>query len=305
MNVLEALQWAQATLRATGEAEGVRFEAPMLDAEVLLAAATGWPKARLFTRFDVALPPGVWERFSAFVKRRVAREPVAYIVGTKAFAGRPFFVNQFTLVPRPATETLVELATQAGRACDPETTLFADIGTGSGAIAVSLAAETHLPVIASDVSTHALAAARQNANAHGVEEWVDFRLGDTAEPLLTLFEELRDAGKRMPFDHLILCANLPYLPDERWNELAPDIRKHEPRLALTSGTDGLDAYWKLFRQLREKRDVLPIHLLVFVEIDPDQSKRAPDLIRHVFPAARVEIHKDLDGFDRIVRVTQI
>lgn len=303
MNVLEALQWAQSTLRTAGEAEGVRFDAPMLDAEVLLAAATGWPKARLFTRFDVTLPPGTWERFCAFVQRRAAREPVAYILGTKPFAGRSFFVNQFTLVPRPATETLVELAIQAGQQSDPESTIFADIGTGSGAIAVSVATETNLPVIASDISPRALAVAGQNARVHGVEGRVDLRLGDLAEPLLQLFEGLRGSGRRMPFDHLILCANLPYIPDPRWDALAPDIRRHEPRIALTSGVDGLDAYWKLFRQLREKREVLPIHLSVFIEIDPDQVQSAPDLIRHVFPAAQVQVYKDLDGFDRVVAVT--
>ncbi len=297
LSVMEALQWANARLRENAEP---RFDSPMLDAEVLLAAVLDIPKAKLFLRGTSILQPQDFERFRALVERRAAREPVAYILGRKEFYGRPFSVNRFTLVPRPATETLVEAAIVAARTTDPAFTILADVGTGSGAIAVTLAAETGLPVVASDVSRHALAVARANAETLRVAERVDFRQGEGLEPLARLFHTIRMERDRLPFSHLVLCANLPYLPDARWGDLQGDIRRHEPRLALTSGPDGLADYWKLFRDLKEKRALFPSVVTALIEIDPDQTEAATAMVRHRFPSADVTVHKDLAGHDRVL-----
>lgn len=297
LTVMEALQWANARLRENAEP---RFDSPMLDAEILLAAVLDIPKVKLFLRGTAILSDRDFERFRTLVERRAAREPVAYILGRKEFYGRPFAVNRFTLVPRPATETLVEAAIAIATTSDPAYTILADIGTGSGAIAITLAAETGLPVIASDVSRHALTMARANAEALSVSERVDVRQGEGLEPLTQLFHTVRAEQDRLPFSHLVLCANLPYLPDGRWEELQGDIRRHEPRLALTSGPDGLADYWKLFRDLKEKRGLFPSVVSALIEIDPDQTDAATALIRHRFPQAEIAVQKDLEGHDRVV-----
>ncbi len=297
LTVMDALRWANARLRENAEP---RFDSPMLDAEILLAAVLDIPKAKVFLRGTSVLSDRDFERFRELVERRAAREPVAYILGRKEFFGRAFSVNRFTLVPRPATETLVEAAIPIARETDPAFTILADIGTGSGAIAVTLAAETGLPVVASDVSRHALTVARANAETLEVAERVDFRQGEGLGPLTRLFETIRAEQRHLPFSHLVLCANLPYLPDGRWDELQGDIRRHEPRLALTSGPDGLADYWKLFRDLKERRNVFPSTVSALIEIDPDQTDAAAALIRHRFPQARVTAQKDLEGHDRVI-----
>ncbi len=296
MTVMDALQWANARLRERADA---RFDSPMLDAEILLADVLGLPKAKLFLRGMHPLSPAVLERFRRLVERRAAGEPVAYLVGRKAFFGRTFAVNPFTLIPRPATETLVEAALEDAQAGDPSSTLLADVGTGSGAIAVTLAAETGLPVVASDISRHALCVARTNAETHGVAERVDFRHGDGWEPVGRLFHAMRAARKRPAFERLVLCANLPYLPDGRWQDLQPDVRR-EPRLALTSGPDGLDAYWRFLRALKAGRTALPHHLSLLLEMDPDQAETLPALVRRHFPLADVSVRTDLEGHARVV-----
>lgn len=303
MIVMEALQWANEALkRHVDKTEGgERLDSPMLDAEVLLAAAIEVNKAWLFTHLDHPLKPEEEERFHAFVKRRASHEPVAYIVGSREFYKRRFQVNRFVLIPRPATEILVERALAAAI---PDTkyqipdTVFADIGTGSGAIAVTLAAESKLPVFATDTSKPALAVAKTNAATHQVEELVDFRHGDLIEPIVRIFTSVA-ATHPSAFRHLVLCANLPYLTDYQVDTGQRDVRDFEPREALVAGRDGLDAYWNLIRQLRRHRAVLPRRVTVLLEIDPSQRSTIKDLITHDFPDASPTVVKNLEGFDRV------
>ncbi len=287
MKVLEALGWANDKLGS------------MLDAEVLLSAILRVSKSWLFTHLDQALTEAQDEEFRSAVRRRMTGEPVAYIVGRKAFYKRDFSVNRFVLIPRPATETLVEHAIETAKSSPPEETIVGDIGTGSGAIAVTIAAETRLPTIASDISPEALSVARANAVAHSVDNILDFRQGDLAEPLLNLFESLKTMNAT-PFSHLVLAANLPYLPEQRRTELQPDIRDFEPASALFGGGDGLELYWRLVRQLSRGRHLLPARTSLFWEIDPTQTQTIQTLIIHDFPHAQPSIVRDLDGFDRIV-----
>ncbi|MBI4598855.1 peptide chain release factor N(5)-glutamine methyltransferase [Candidatus Uhrbacteria bacterium] len=300
MTVLEALQWANHALKAAWGELDEGSDTPMLDAEVLLSAVLDVHRSWLFTHFDHELHVHEIEKFQQAIGRRGTREPVAYVIGKKEFRKRTFAINRFVLVPRPCTELLVEQAVQASRASDPNKTLFADIGTGSGAIAVSLAAETGIPAVATDINPRAVVVARQNAEAQGVSDLVDVRHGDLLEPLIKIFNTLRDASASSTIEHLVLCANLPYLATKQWKECPPDVRLHEPREALEAGQDGLDAYWRLFRDLARRRHLFPVRITTIIEIDPSQSIATSSLIHHCFPHATPNILKDLEGFDRIV-----
>lgn len=299
MTILEALQWANNKLKKAG------VESPMLDAEVILSYILDLSRARLFAHGNDILKPHQQERLLSLIERRCSFEPVAYIIGEKEFYNRNFFVNSFVLIPRPATETLVQEALDIStKINDPEHTLFADIGTGSGAIAITLISETKIPVVAVDINQRALSIAKTNAQTHDVEEFIDFREGDLLMPIVDLFESMRASSKQAissvyPFKHLIICANLPYLSNSQMDVLQKDVR-YEPKDALQAGPDGLEAYWRLFKQINKKRDILPRYVYTLIEIDPSQATRAVELISHQFPRAKTQIKKDLQGLDRVI-----
>ena len=307
MMVMEALKWANETLKKGVDGSGL--DSPMLDAEVLLAAALDVNKAWLFTHLDRELKAHENDAFRAFVKRRATGEPVAYVIGYREFYKRRFAVNRHVLIPRPATEVLVEAALSAATEDHPQPLLdgrrgderndsiFCDIGTGSGAIAVTLAAESKLHVLATDMSKEALAVARSNAVEHKVDELVDFRHGNLVEPVVKIFASL---GNQSPYRHLIVCANLPYLTQHQVDAAQREVRDFEPHEALIAGQDGLDDYWNLIRLLKKSRAVLPERVTILLEIDPSQNARIVELIRHDFPHAEPTIAKDLEGFDRVV-----
>lgn len=298
MTVMEALQWANNKLRKAG------VDSPMLDAEILLAHSLDTPKAWLFAHFGDKLKTHQEEKFLELVSRREQREPVAYLVGKKAFYGRDFVVDKHVLIPRPETEILVELALKILADKDLEHTLTADLGTGSGAIAVSIAGETNVPVIAVDIDEEVLKVAKKNATALVPQTAVDFQTGNLAEPIIRIFKTIRgqtnvQTSSVYPFKTLLLTANLPYLSEVQMNNLQAEVR-HEPELALRAGADGLDAYWGLFRQLRDDRKILPREVIVLIEIDPEQFQAAEKLILHNFHSAKLTTHQDLHGDDRVV-----
>ncbi len=295
MTIVDALQWANEKLKASGH-----DHAPLLDAQVLLAYALQIPKHRLLTGLNDALSTEALNTFQELITRRTVHEPVAYLIGEKEFYRRPFFVNRFTLIPRPATETLIEAALTATETSPEEETLIADIGTGSGAIAVTLAKETGLSVIATEISGEAAALARKNAERHEASAQVDVQVGDLIDPLTRIFETLATQDPR-PYTHLILCANLPYLAPMQVAAAEPDVRDWEPTSALVSGADGLDHYWELTKRLAKDRDLYPEHVTLLLEIDPSQTLAINRVIHRSFPNAHVEILKDLDGNERIVR----
>ncbi len=302
MTVLEALQWANSKLKKAG------VDSPMLDAEILLAHILNLSRAKLFSHFNDPLKTHHQERFLTLIERRNAFEPIAYLIGKKAFYGRDFITNPFVLIPRPETEALIESAMELfDQIEEKDRVLIADIGTGSGAIAITLTAETQTPVLASDMSPRAISVAQKNAELLGVKELIDLRVGDLLTPLLELFETIRTNSKKpvssvYPFKHLLICANLPYLTKNQMETLQRDVRDFEPHEALEAGLDGLEAYWRLFRQLSKERTHLPRHVSVLIEIDPSQTDRATTLIVHEFPDAHPQIKKDLSGLDRIVIV---
>lgn len=285
MQIMESLTWANNKLKGHGVSD-----APMLDAQLLLAYVLDRPKNYLFTHMDESLSEGALERFEQLVERRSRHEPVAYILGWKDFYGRSFLVNPFVLIPRPETEQVVEAA--LAEATSGRDTLFIDIGTGSGAIAVTLAAESGLPVIAVDVSDRALTVARQNAAINKVDDRVTFVSGSLIDPI--------DPTNTKPLEQVVIVANLPYLSTRQWTQAQADVHDFEPRLALDGGVDGLELYNDLFRSLQLRRDDFPTQLSVVFEIDPDQRMGAPSVVKHYFPNAEVRVLNDLTNRARIV-----
>ncbi len=254
-----------------------------LDAQALLCAALGVERAYLFGHPDHPLTPAQADRYAGWVERCAAGEPLAYILGRRAFYDRDFIVTPDVLIPRPETELLVEqgLAYLRGR---PAATV-ADVGTGSGALAVTLA--VHAPaaqVYALDISPAALAVARQNAAQHRAA--VTFLEGDLLRPFL-------ERGLR--FD--LLVANLPYIASGDLPSLA--VTRWEPRLALDGGADGLDLVRRLLDQAPAAARPGARLLL---EIGADQGAAAQALGAAAFPGARAAVLPDLAGHDRILRL---
>ncbi len=270
---------------------------------ILLAHATGKEKIFLLTHPDATLSEEAEARATDSLERRLYHEPVAYIVGQKEFYGRAFLVTKDALIPRPETELLVEqvLAYYTLHSGAKNKIDFIDIGTGSGAIIITLAQEippllpstTDVHFFALDISLPALRIAGENAKRHESVEHILFLAGD----LLDTFSPPREKNR-----HAIIAANLPYLSTTIYNESAPDVRLHEPKSALVSGTDGLAHYRRLFLQLK----TLAPHYLsttVFLEFSPEQSVPLSREIQTFWPQAKPQIFPDLSGKDRLLQVT--
>ena len=268
-SVGEALGAAADALAAAG------VEAPRLDAELLLAEATGRDRARLAADPDAGVEADAARRFGAMVRRRVAREPVAYILGRKGFRRLELAVDARVLIPRPETELLVEVAVELA----PRRVL--DVGTGSGAVALAVADELErAEVVASDTSLEALAVAKANRDRLGLGERV--RLVEGSYPAEPGFD--------------LVLANLPYVGDGEWAGLAPEIARFEPRGALVAGPTGLEAIDALLGAvatgaLRTRA--------VALEVGAGQAATVAELLRRV-GFELVETRRDLAGIERVV-----
>ncbi|MBC5799716.1 MAG: peptide chain release factor N(5)-glutamine methyltransferase [Candidatus Eremiobacteraeota bacterium] len=279
MTVDEAIAEGSAALG--NDAESARRDARLLVGNVL-ARTAAW----MLANGDAVLADVDVARYRAAIRRRAGGEPIAYILGHVGFYGRTFAVTPDVLVPRPETEQLVArtLETFAG----DRALRFCDVGTGSGAIALTLAAERpRASVVAIDVSAAALAVAARNAAALRVGERITFRLEDALENL----------ERDMVFDAIV--ANLPYV---RSSALAskPDPTSFEPRLALDGGRDGLGPYRKL---LRRAPDHLARNGLLLMEAGPDKSEELAELaLRALGGVGWVRILRDYAGLRRIVEL---
>ena len=259
-----------------------------LEADVLLrhAMGLGADRAHLIASMHDAAPPGLGERYGELLRRRASHEPTAYITGQREFYGLEFACSPAALIPRPETELLVELAVAwlAERAI--ERPLIIDAGTGSGALAVALAvACPSARVVALDVSGAALRLARQNAARHGVAVRIDLVRCDLIGPIRGRAD--------------LIVANLPYVAETDWPALAPEITEHEPKRALTGGAKGTEIIERL---LREARPALADRSLLLCECGDTQGERLTAAARRAYPDARVAIHKDLAGLDRVLQV---
>lgn len=256
-----------------------------LDAVFLLAHAGGVSRAEMIAHRERELAADVVARFDALVERRAHGEPLAYVTGEAGFYGRMFGVDARVLVPRPETELALEWAVRHLRAIGRENGTAADVGTGSGAIAVTLACELpDLGVFATDVSADALDVARHNAARNDVFQHVTFLRGDLAEPLRPY----------APFDCLV--ANLPYVPTAEC-AAAPDPVAFEPILARDGGPDGLSLYRRFVAEL--PRLVAPRGIAI-LEAAPANAPALEALVRGALPAAGVETIRDYAGLERLV-----
>jgi release factor glutamine methyltransferase len=265
---------AEALTAATDALAAAGVGTPDLDARVLLAAATGADSAQLIASPEAEVDARAGREFGAMVRRRVRREPVAYILGTKPFRHIELDVDPRVLIPRPETELLVELALEVR----PRTVL--DVGTGSGAIALAVADE--LPaaeVTATDTSLDALAVAKANRDRLGRADRVRLVHG-TLEP--------------GPFD--LLLANLPYVGEREWAGLEPELREFEPREALVAGPTGLEAIEAVLGELA----VSPARpAAIGLEVGAGQAVTVAGLVRRA-GYDRTEVRSDLAGIERVV-----
>ncbi|MDY6299406.1 MAG: peptide chain release factor N(5)-glutamine methyltransferase [Selenomonadaceae bacterium] len=270
------LKWTEQYFKEKG------IESPRLDAEVLLSHILGRERIYLYVHFDEPLEPAELARYREAIKQRVQRVPVAYIIGEKEFMGLTFKVTEDTLVPRPDTEILVQAAIERLRARG-DAPRFADIGTGTGAICLSVL--HFLPKAQADtvdISPAARAVAEENAAALGASDRITFLTGDLLAPL---------AGQC--YDAIL--SNPPYIPDGDIAALAPEVRLKEPHTALAGGRDGLDFYRRL---TADAPALLKDGGFLAVEVGIHQAVPVAALAAPAF--SRTEILKDYAGIERIV-----
>jgi release factor glutamine methyltransferase len=277
----ESLTHILAQARAQLSAAGC--DTPGLDAEVLLAQILDRPRSWLHAHPEHHLSPDQIQSYRIMVERRVQREPVAYLTGTRSFYGLDFAVTPDVLIPRPETELLVENGLRLAGA-GHEAPRIAELGTGSGAIAVCLALQmSAVRLLAADISAAALDVARRNAARHGVADRVDFLQADLLPARFGTF-------------HMIV-SNPPYVSQAELQAAQPEVAVWEPRLALDGGPDGLDVIRRLVTVARQS---LRPEGLLLMEIGAGQGQQVRDLARHSWPGVRVEILPDYAGHDRVV-----
>ncbi len=276
------LTWTQSYFAKKG------VDSPRISAEMLLAHVLGTTRIRLYT--DLDRPTTELERaaFRELVERAAAHEPVDYLIGHAPFFSMTFKVSPAVLIPRPSTETVVEHVIQhARRVPGFGSPLVVDIGTGSGAIAVALA--KHLPncrVIATDISAEALAIARENAAKHGVTDHIEFRQGDFLEPIGDLKHRVR-----------YFVSNPPYISDEEWQAVEPNVKDYEPVHALRGGVDGLKFLRPLIEQAHEYLDK-PGQLVL--EIAASQKQAVLQIASHAKGLSNAHVLADHEALPRVL-----
>lgn len=262
-----------------------------LDTQVLLEHVLGIDRATLYAYPEREMIEAQTQRFLSLIERRKKGEPIAYILGHEEFYGLDFIVDRRVLIPRPETEMLVENALRIvrERLAHSQVPLVADIGTGSGAIPITLAVEeARLPLLYGiDISEDALAVAQQNCIRYHVEQQVHLLHGDLLAPLPE------------PVD--ILIANLPYVGTDEVDVMTTDVIDHEPHLALFSGTNGLDLLQRFFQEVRETGKVKP-HGVMLLEIGYRQREPLMTLLAALLPQATVTFHQDYASWDRMLQV---
>lgn len=275
--VFEALKWASSFLKEHGRDENA--------GEILLCHYMGVNRASLLASLRDELSLEVWREFEAAVHLHGAGEPIQYIMGYEEFYGRRFLVNKEVLIPRPETEELIYYALQRVEKLFGEQKLcLVDIGTGSGAISVTMKLERpSFDVTATDIAKESLLVAEKNAAELGAD--VQFVEGDLLSPFI---------GEQR-FD--VILSNPPYIPNGDIESMSVVVTEHEPHRALFAGDDGLDLYRRMMEQLPL---VMKERALIGFEIGAGQSEAVSQLLKNTFPSAQVEVVYDINGKDRMV-----
>src|SRR3989344_387561 len=313
MTIKQALAWVTKKLQAKN------IKNASLDAEVLLSFILIKPKEFLYTYPEKVLTSGQTRRLNSLVKRRAKGEPIAYLTNHKEFYGLDFYVDKRVLIPRPKTELLIDevlnyINQPRSRGIHPRRAArinssptrreikIADIGTGSGCIAVAL--KKHLPkseVYATDISKSALVVAKKNARRHKVK--IKFFQGDLLKPLITRRRNV-DVSPSLPRIDIIV-ANLPYLDNalnrRRHWPMSPAALRYEPRKALAGGKYGLEIYEKFFKQIQAS---LIKPKIIFCEIGNNYQRQLQQLLKKYSLSSQIEIKKDLASLNRILKIVK-
>ena len=282
MILREALQSVTQTLRRAGIADA------SVEAELLLGHILGMSKTQLYIEPERSLTSVETEHLCHLVRRRLDHEPAAYILGHCEFYGIDFCIDCHTFIPRPETELLVEKAVELAQRISQQgkRITIADVGTGCGAIAISLAlALPQAKIYATDISASALQVAGINCRRHAVSSQVEPLQGNLLEPL------------PQPVDMIV--ANLPYIKSCEFKDLSPEIINFEPTIALAGGEDGLGKIQQILEQMPGKLNYEACFLL---EIGQGQGEMVTSLIKSYFPQASIELISDLGGIERVVKV---
>jgi release factor glutamine methyltransferase len=285
MTVLEILNWSTHTLEDHG------IENPRLNAELLLARVLNVSKEGLYARLSGQFQKGKKEALERLMERRISGEPLQYILGHQEFWSIDFKVDPRVLIPRPETELLVEQSlsilseTSLGK-----TPSVLEIGTGSGAVAISLAKEVgDIFIVATDISREALLLAKENAKSAGILHQVEFVNGD----LLGHFRYLRD---QEPFN--LILSNPPYVDRSEIQQLAREIRDYEPIAALDGGEDGMAFYRRIVSEA-------PFYLRregwLLLEVGKGQGGKVADQLERSGYFTRPQLLRDLSGIERVVK----
>ena len=286
--VTKSIHQHVASARGRFRDAGLSSHGADLDARLLAQFVLGWSAERLITCGHDPEPPDFAGKYDALVERRLGREPYAYIVGQQEFWGLPFEVSPAVLIPRHETELIVEVALELFP--DPGRSLnAADLGTGSGCLAVALATERPAArIVATDISSAALAVARQNAARHGVADRIEFRCADLLNDLVG------------PFD--MIACNPPYVAERDRRGLQPEVRDHEPDVALFGGADGFHIVERLVQGASIY--LRPGGYLLF-EFGLGQDERIESLIAGTDNLGLRELRRDLQGIARTAVVERM
>jgi release factor glutamine methyltransferase len=295
VNKTNTEQWTTRTLLEwmSERFENHNIDSPRLISEMLMSHVLGGQRIDLYAHVDRIASEEELVSLRSFVKRTLDNEPVQFIVGKVWFFGAEFNVNPSTLIPRTCTETIIEQAVHHCKSVQGSDSTFriADIGTGSGCIAITIA--NTLPncvITATDISEDALALALDNAKLHGVEDQITFIHGDGTDPLQPL----------EPFD--VICSNPPYIPDHEFTTLDANVRDWEPKIALSGGQDGL----QVIRPLIEAApDCLVSNGVLLMEIATSIKDQVVQLAQSSSSLRDEAILKDQFGDDRFLRATKI
>lgn len=282
---LEILNQAVEKLRLAG------IDRPRTNAELLLGAVLNKSKVDLYLDKNRILTSDEIEKFNQYLKERISHRPVQYIIGTVEFFGLEFKVDERVLIPRPETETLVEVVIE--QLVNRENPRIIDLGTGSAAIAISLATNLNSPFIyATDVSKDALEVAKENAIRNNVENQIEFLCGD-------LFEPLKNKNLEGQIDCVV--SNPPYVSKDELGTLPREIKDYEPIVALESEKDGLFFHKKI---IEDSPHLLKKGGLLVLETAFDQAGKVADLLRQSENYNNIEIIKDLGRIDRVLKAVK-
>ncbi|MCD6198316.1 MAG: peptide chain release factor N(5)-glutamine methyltransferase [Deltaproteobacteria bacterium] len=292
---------AQALFEATKQLARAQIENPQLEAEILLAHLLGKERIRFHLHPEFLLEDPVNEQYMALVARKAMHEPTAYILGQREFWSLPFRVTRDTLIPRPETELIVEMALALVKQERWHRPFILDLGTGSGILAITLACEIpEAALVATDRSFPALIVAHQNAKRHGVKSRISLVQADWIKPFKSCETGISQhekgvAAAKQGF-HLVV-SNPPYVANKDKGLLAKEIFKYEPKGSLFSGKDGLEDIEKLIKAVPQ---VLRKEAWFICEIGWNQGKQAIQMTKDTGIYKCVEIKKDLSGKDRVL-----